>query len=214
VAFIRHLVVSDEPKSGARVEYRYLVSPIRDFASAPPIELVVVHPDDWQIELTGATSIRETESSDRVTLRGTIDPASVSHLDIAFEMPESSFVTGGPLAAIGVTLDEGDARLRVGYEIGAPPFLVHSLALESDLDERIGAVLMTEAATPNLLFMIPSLAVGLGLPVQARRGDGVRVGARLSIGVSFPFVTVVVPFDLYPGANDAFQVALLAQVSL
>jgi hypothetical protein len=53
------------------------------------------------------------------------------------------------------------------------------------------------------------------VPVQLRSGAPTLVGARVELTVSFPVVSLVVPFDWFPAGagNEQAQIALLAQAS-
>jgi hypothetical protein len=72
-----------------------------------------------------------------------------------------------------------------------------------------------EAATPDILVFIPSLGLGLGMPVQLRSGEPTLVGARVQLTLSFPVLSFVVPIDWFPagaGSERAQVVAVILPV--
>lgn len=148
-----------------------------------------------------------------LTLDGDTAPLSVS-----LDQPAPLFVHGGPLVAFGATVDE-DAdtfRMRVGYEFAAPSWLLYSVVFETDCQDIFIVTPAVEAALPFVL-LLPSLGLGAGAPIRIEDGD-VRVGARLQVSVAFPYVSLVVPFDLYPSLRTTdpgfFEATVMAQFSL
>lgn len=142
--------------------------------------------------------------------------AGESAAELRTTRPAPVAVHGGPLIGIGARVNgEIAARARLGYEFAAPPWLLYALAVETDFTDRALIVPTVEAALPFVL-LLPSLGFGLGAPVHID-GDGARVGVRLQTSLAFPFVSVVVPFDIYPSLDvndpDFWQAAVMAQAS-
>jgi hypothetical protein len=108
-----------------------------------------------------------------------------------------------------------ELRTRLGYEIAGPTAVIYSGAVETSFHGRTTLVPVVELATPDIIIIIPSLGLGAGVPVQLRSGEATLVGARVQLTVSFPVVSLVIPFDWFPGGagSEQAQVALLAQAS-
>lgn len=111
---------------------------------------------------------------------------------------------GGPLAAAGVSIQHrGDVRphLRLGYELGSLPFLVHTLAVETDL-RRVELVASTDIGTQNIFVFFPSFSAGLGVPLRVY--PAVRPGVRAQGALGWPFVSLLGTFDVFPplGSGD------------
>lgn len=111
---------------------------------------------------------------------------------------------GGPLAAAGVSIQHrGDVRprLRLGYELGSLPFLVHTLAVETDL-RRVVLVASTDIGTQNIFVFFPSFSAGVGVPLRVY--PAVRPGVRAQGALGWPFVSLLGTFDVFPplGSGD------------
>lgn len=128
---------------------------------------------------------------------------------VAEEDVGSPLRLGGPFVAVGVAgvadddpKTKGALKLRAGYEIARPSWLVHSVAAESSIAR--GAVRdfvvvpMTEAALATAWHTDWSL--GVGVPVRV---DDPTVGVRFQVGLHFPVVGLVVSFDKYFGPHVA-----------
>jgi hypothetical protein len=70
---------------------------------------------------------------------------------------------------------------------------------------------MVTAATDSIFVIIPSVGLGVGVPVQL--APDLRVGGRVALDVHFPLIGFVAALDLYPTAG-LYQVSLLGQVGL
>ena len=115
---------------------------------------------------------------------------------------------GGPFIAVGGTRDEG-ITLRGGYEFGLGNFVLNSVSVESDFDERLTAGAVVEGALPTFMF-VPSVGLGAGTVVDIR--PRARVGTRLQVSTSL-FATFVGLFDYFPSDRD-WRISLMAQVGL
>lgn len=123
---------------------------------------------------------------------------------VVLDMSKGEPLAGGPLAAAGVSIQHGGdvrPRLRVGYELGSLPFLVHTLAVESDL-RRVEVVASTDIGTQNIFVVFPSLSAGVGVPLRVH--PTVRPGVRAQAALGWPFVSLIGTFDVFPalGAGD------------
>jgi hypothetical protein len=132
---------------------------------------------------------------------------------MAVTVPGRRLLNGGVLLGVGGGLgDAAGLRLRAGYEIAGPHWLLASAAVETDGDDELTAAVVVEAATPNLLFLVPSLGLGLG-PVVDRRGGRTAGGGRVQATLSWPLVAAVLHVDVLPGQADRAHWALLGQLS-
>jgi hypothetical protein len=93
---------------------------------------------------------------------------------------------------------------------------VISLALDASFRDDLVLAAGAEAATRSYAAIIPSLGVGLGVPLRLYPER--QVGLRAQLTVHWPFLGWVTCFDVYPAADLSaprrFQVALLAQLGL
>jgi hypothetical protein len=120
----------------------------------------------------------------------------------------------GPFIAVGVGFGpQVRARLRAGYEVAAPPFLLYSLAIEGDAVEELMLIPAIEVASPVLLTLIPSAGIGVGVPVMLL--PDTRAGVRTQLSLMWPFVGLIGSVDVYGGPlTPTVRGALMLQVSL
>lgn len=129
---------------------------------------------------------------------------------------------GGPFLAAGGSFLLGAAtrgeaklparpRLRAGYEMARPSWLIESIAVETDLRSLV-LVPTVEAAVSGNWSQV--LAIGAGVPV--RLIDHNTVGVRGQVAIQFPVLGVVQTFDWYPalGGRERFQMSVMGQLSL
>ncbi len=125
----------------------------------------------------------------------------------------NKFARGGPFVAVGGGWGtQRPLRLRAGYELGAPRWLVHSIAVESDTsDARI--VPAVEALTGHAWFpWLPAAGIGVGVPVDVYPRP--RVGLRGQVALSWYVVTFLATADYFPAQrNNAWAGSLFAQLS-
>lgn len=201
----RHpLLGSEVPRSNV-FDLTYELSPVRSWAGTPPrVTVTLTHPIAWRVTL------HEQPTADgKLTLE--VDAAQVERLRARLELPGPRLFNGGLfIGAGGAVLNR--FRFRAGYEIAAPEWLLHSLAVETDFTSALAFIPAVHAASEGLLVLIPSLSAGLGLPIEVR--PSLRVGARLQLTVHWPFVGFVAALDVFPGTRDPVQVTLTGQVGL
>lgn len=115
---------------------------------------------------------------------------------------EGPIANGGVsvLLATRTSLDldgESALLLAVAYEVIVHDFIFVSLGLATDFD-AVFESLVVEVATPNVLFMIPSLSVGLGVVARQLGERSADAALRLRVGGSWPMLGVSVDVDYWP----------------
>jgi hypothetical protein len=235
----RHLLLGGKPERSNRFHLDYLIAPIRSWGPAPAIAVTIRRPARWELALgcprgsagdslegararplaprpTTCPAIRREHDGRRVVERLTIAGGEVDELNLAIELPPRLLWNGGVLAGIGGNLDDsGGLRARFGYEIAAPEWLLISLSVDTNFRDDLVLTPTIEAATPSVLIL-PSLGLGVGMPV--RLVEDRRVGVRVQLTVHWPILGWVTCFDIFPGQGFSeprrFQVSMLAQIGL
>lgn len=132
---------------------------------------------------------------------------------LQFEHPG---VMHGPVAAAGVGFGAGvRPRLRAGYELSVPGFMIYSLAVEGDVQEELALIPAIELAAPSMWVFIPGPGIGVGVPVMLLPDP--RPGFRVQASLNWSFIGLVGNFDVYPageGLPQALRGALMLQLSL
>jgi hypothetical protein len=127
---------------------------------------------------------------------------------------------GGPFIALGGTIDAG-FRGRIGYEIGIDEFVLVSVAVDSDFDRQVIVTPQLEVASWGMV-LIPSLSLGLGVPIRVTdspsRGAGDRaypstVGLRIESSATFYSIAFVATLDIWP-VDGTYQLSLLGRIGL
>ena len=210
----RHPWLSTDPRDDDTAEYAYALSPIRSWGGSPNIEVTVrLGPGLHWAPPEGAWTVgRDAEG---FVARTTVAARDASVLRFGTITPGTTVLNGGPFVAAGGRIGPAELRTRLGYEIAYPQAVIYSAAVETSFHGRTTLVPLVEAATPDILLIIPSLGLGAGVPVQLRSGAPALVGARVQLTVSFPVVSLVMPFDWFPGGtgSEQGQIAMLAQAS-
>jgi hypothetical protein len=189
----RHLGMSAsvEPKVN---DLEYWLSPLATWSGEPSVEVELRFPAGWGFDAEGWTVT--SDGGERIA-RQTARPAG-GELTLSFTRPAPRFFRGGPILAIaGSTGDQSGCRLRGGWEVAAPEWLLFSAAAEWGWKDRLYVVPMVKAASRMILF-IPSFGVGLGLPVQLLPER--RTGVRLELDAMLGPLGFVASFDWYPGS--------------
>ena len=215
----RHVLLGTHERWSLVLAYDDVVAPARAWAPGAWVDVSVRSPSAWRVTappLEGAPWTTAT-SSDGVTLSSArVDARTATKLALRFEVPGTRFSRGGPLVGAGPRLDRSELRARIGYEIAGPrTWLIHSLAAETSFAGRFTIVPAMEVASPNTNVVVPSVGVGVGVPLQLRSGAEPQVGVRAQLSITFPILTLFFPFDLYPESSgaDRFQAALVGQAS-
>ena len=124
---------------------------------------------------------------------------------------------GGPIAAAGVSFEPGGVapRLRFGWELAWPHYLVHTLAVETDTRRRVVLVPAWEGALSFLGTWFLDLGLGVGAPVQLAPAP--RPGVRVLGRIGWRVVHLLGVYDAYPrfrGAPIEHHGALMLQLGM
>jgi hypothetical protein len=207
-AVSRHLITGAHPVGGTFV-LDTLLWPRAAFEKTP-LAVEVQYPAHWKVDVPAGVCTRGAEAVVRCTATG----GMAEPLRLSFDQPTPTFWRGGPLVGIGATVDHG-FRLRAGYEVAAPAWLLHSLQVDTDLRDRVVVAPVFEAVTPTLLFMPMALGAGVGLPVRLH--PGTEVGVRFQGSMSLGPIALVASFDYFPAveasSSERFRTSLFLQVS-
>ncbi len=187
----RHPYLASEPPSAERVL-------VIETAARPRVR----HPSGWSLELD-----QRGPEWDRVGKQ----PSA----RLWFRLPGLRAVHGGPFALAGIASGPGSLlRLRAGWEIAAPPWLVLALAADTDASS-LATIAVTADATSRVSMLPLSLSIGGG-PIVAVAPE-LRPGGRGQVSVALGPARLVVSVDvLAPSGRQptATSVALLAGGSL
>ena len=211
----RHVFLGGEPRHDKRVEYTYLVSPLRSWGGRPPIDVTVRSSTSWsfQPEDPGWTTTRE---EGRIVSRLATTAEQTRRLVYAFEeSPRPRSISAGRSWAPVPSLEDAGPRFRAGLEIGVGHSLIVSTAFEAFEEKTRRSYTIVpafEIASPGVFILIPSLSAGLGVPVQVHSAGPPRVGARAQVGLAFPLVSFFVPLDVYFDDGARGQLAFMTQL--
>ncbi len=211
----RHPWLGTRARSDRTARYAYALSPIRRWAGSPSID-VTVRCSDARSWGPGQDGWTVSHDDGGFVARRTIAARDASTLSFTVvESQGTSVLHGGPYLGIGARLDAEGFRARFGYEAAAPWWVIWSASAETNFDGTTTLVPLGEVASPDVMVVVPSVGLGAGVPVQFRSGARTRVGVRMQLTVSFPVLSIVLPVDVFPGADSGqrWQVALFAQAS-
>ena len=123
------------------------------------------------------------------------------------------FVRGGPFVAVGGGWNSKRAlRLRAGWEVAAPRWLVFAGAVESDTTDLRFIPTVSVMSGHSWFPLLPGTALGLGVPVQTMPDS--RIGVRAQAELFWHIVAIVGAVDVYPERDGARVVgSLFGQVS-
>jgi hypothetical protein len=207
----------------------YLLSPIRTWAEVHRMEVSVRYPSSWDVSgslYAGEGSPRETwrtregrgEKVESIVLEGKPEPKSKGGaLTMRISAPGRVVQHGGPFVGIGGVPGSGDAagfRMRFGYEMAAPWWVIESISADFDFRGRVVVTPAVEAVSGQLVFL-PSMGIGLGVPVQILPTP--TVGGRILATLQYPFVGFVTAVDIFPAPaprGTDVQVTLMGRLSL
>ncbi len=141
--------------------------------------------------------------------------ASVAELRIGVHIPPFPIRNGGVLLGLGGALgDDGGFRMRLGWEVAAPSWLLYQVSAETDARGRWNVTPLVLAAS-NALLIIPSFGFGVGMPIQVR--PDTRLGVRIQLEAQLLPIGFVASCDLWPKTSTApayTQWTLLGQIAL
>jgi hypothetical protein len=121
---------------------------------------------------------------------------------VELTVPRSVIWGGGPFLGAGYGFGPaGDRglRLRLGYELAAPVWLLHSLAMETDAHRIFSIVPASELVTGSQSMSPLMLGLGVGVPVRIR--PDTRAGGRMEASASYGWLTLRGTLDVYPRAG-------------
>lgn len=138
-------------------------------------------------------------------------------LSIEIRRVPSFWRLGGAFIGAGVTLtDVVEERIRVGYELKLGSSLssnggLASISVDTNWEQLAIVTPGLELTTP-MLDPVPSLGLGVGLPIMLAPERA--VGVRGSLGVHFYGMGVVASYDWFHSESAHSQWTLLGQLSL
>lgn len=222
----RHVLLSPGPARATHWDIDYLLGPIRTWAGNPELHITVRVPSEWEVGSSPDASARTLpvatdwrvrhEGAHGVAERRLTAASAPEWLNITLTKPKPWWTPGGVQWGLGARLGDGSRFMaRLGYQLAAPGFLLHSLSAETDFREQLVLTPLTQYATPQVAI-IPSLGLGLGVPVQVL--PDARLGLRLLADLHFGPVGVALSWDHYPspreGTDSITRLILLLQAGL
>ncbi|SEU28440.1 hypothetical protein [Stigmatella erecta] len=221
----RHVLLSSPPQATSW-DIDYLLGPIRTWAGNPELHVTVRIPSAWEVGSSPDASARTRPEAAgwQVRRKGAhavaerrIEGASAPEwFNIALTRRKPWWAPGGLQLGVGARLG-GASRFmaRLGYQLAAPESFLHSLSVETDFREQLVLTPLTQYATPQL-FILPSLGLGAGVPVQVL--PEARPGVRLLVDLHLGPVGAAFSWDHYPRLREGLEpfsrLALLLQVGL
>jgi hypothetical protein len=216
--FARHPYAASGRRTRSYV-LRY-VQAIADRPERPyKLEIHARFPSTWEgaIGAAEAVPLRTSQGRGFSVMTGSV--TVMTDTDMVFiEMlhPRSPLLNGGPFIGAGYAFSsDSGLRVRVGYEIAAPAWVLESIALESDLRRRLTVIPAVEAITRWQALSPYIFGAGVGIPVGIR--PEARLGARAQLSASFWLVTLRGSVDVLPAFAPGLPVlvegTLGAQIS-
>jgi hypothetical protein len=201
----------------------YLMAPINSWAGVGDISITVRYPSWWSLHAhmlatrsdRAGETLRFTEEHDGSTLVASTKTSGRQRERLSIELtPLSPILENGGafLGAGGRIGSHGGPRFRVGYDVALRQMVMASLSLESDLTHIMQIIPAAEIATPAVWFL-PSVGLGLGVPLQVR--PDTRAGVRIEGSIHWFPLGFVTAFDIFPvpGADSVTRLTLLGQFS-
>ncbi|MGZ3477804.1 MAG: hypothetical protein ACXWUG_31605, partial [Polyangiales bacterium] len=164
---VRHLALRTT-REGLRWRFRYFLAPLRTWAGTPEIHVRVRGPRGLARvggpSAEGDPRFQETVEDGREVVTGVFDQGTYpSTLEFGFDDPSPKIRNGGVVLGLG-SVDK-QFRLRLGYEIASPRWVLYSANVDFDFRGKVILAPAVTFATPGILIL-PSLGLGAGLPVQ------------------------------------------------
>jgi hypothetical protein len=213
-------LLSTKAHSSHRVEFEYLVFPLRAWAGAKKVYVEVRWPASWDFarpQLDGAPPFEVTEQGLERMATTQADGARAGSLQLTFSVRGTTVVHGGPLIGVGGQFEPGEVRLRAGWEIAGPEWATYAVVGETNAKDRFAFAATVDASLPNVLLLFPALGIGAG-PIVGNGPRGAFGGARIQATISWPFLSMVIPIDITgpsftSGSGPLVTGAILAQAS-
>jgi hypothetical protein len=222
----RHVLLSSETWRATSWDIDYLLGPIRTWAGSPELHVTVRIPSAWEVGSSPDASARTLPvaagwqvrrmGAHAVAERRLAGASAPEWFNITLTQHKPRWIPGGVQLGVGARLG-GASRFmaRLGYQLAAPESFLHSLSVETDFREQLVLTPLTQYATPQL-FILPSLGLGGGVPVQVL--PEARPGVRLLADLHFGPVGAAFSWDHYPrlreGSDTFSRLTLLLQVGL
>lgn len=196
----RHLLLGSEGRDRTW-DLEYLVAPVWTWAGDPTIEVEVEVRGPYRVLLGDGGWSREERDGAAIARGRWRAKDGPGALQILLTRDAPVLTNGGVLVGVGGAVgDHGGFRARLGYEAAAIGWLLVSAAAETDFQRRFQLVPAVEAASPAF-FVLPSVGIGLGLPVQIVPEP--RLAGRLQVSAMFFPVGVFAALDYYPRAGSS-----------
>ncbi len=201
---VRHLFLHvGAPETRRSIDVAF--APRETRAPGYTFALTVVHDPSYELRDAGWVA---APGGHHIELAPEADGSQLVALDQAGDLLHH----GGPMIGIGGRVsDAGAFRVRLEYEVAIDEWILPGVALDYDLEAGFVLAPRVEIATPMLL-VIPSLSVGLGLPIRLEAAP--EVGVRASIGLNFLSLGFIATFDIYPGTDAIVDSTLMFRFSL
>ncbi|WP_225410255.1 hypothetical protein [Stigmatella hybrida] len=222
----RHVLLSSKTQRATYWDIDYLLGPIRTWAGSPELHVTVRIPSAWEVGSSPDASARtlpepagwqvRRQGAHAVAERRIEGASAPEWFNIALTQRKPWWTPGGVQLGVGARLGNASRFMaRLGYQLAAPESFLHSLSVETDFREQLVLTPLTQYATPQILI-IPSLGLGVGVPVQVR--PDARPGVRVLVDLHLGPAGAALSWDHYPrlreGSDPFSRLALLLQVGL
>jgi hypothetical protein len=155
-----------------------------------------------------AGSVRVHVGGERIEGLGSVAAQCPSvSLDVGRTHPDDSVIQqGGPVLSLGMRFDldddDGDRFLvRLSYELGLFEHAVMSLGVETDFDSLMESFVV-EVGTPNLVIILPSIAVGVGVVARQLGDRDADAALRLRATIGYVCIGAGMDFDYWPATGE------------
>jgi hypothetical protein len=174
----RHATFAVGRRSG-NFELRYFHSNAKRKLRRDRIAVHVRRPARWKAAIDSLRRWSPDEGPpERVSVRhgAGVEEASASvagadSISVELSIPGSPVWGGGPFAGsgywFGPSADRGP-RLRLGYELAAPVWILHALAVETDAHRVFDVIPASELVSSSALPFPFVFGIGAGVPVRMR----------------------------------------------
>lgn len=181
------------------------------FAAVGPTSVRVRAPDGWH----PGSDLRSTDEPH--VFRFASPEGQPAARYVVLELTRGSrgdfFRNGGPFLALGGTIDAG-FRGRLGYEIGLDEFVLVSVSVDTDFERQVIVTPLVEVASWGMVI-IPSLSLGLGVPIRVtdHAEHPSTAGVRIESSATFYSVAFVASLDVWP-VDGSYALSLLGRIGL
>ncbi len=180
-------------------DFEYWLSPLATWSGEPSVEIELRFPAGWSLDPEGWEL--SSDGEERIARRRA--RPTDGELRFALVLPAPRLFRGGPVLAVGGTTGDGHGlRVRGGWEAACAPWLLGSVVAEWGWKDRLVVAPVLKAASPWAIF-IPSLGVGVGVPIQLLPER--RAGVRLELDAMLGPIGFVASLDWYAGSPRRFE---------